>query len=584
MKVLNLIYIFLLFGLTAFGQQKPNVVMILTDDQGYGDLGVTGNPHISTPNIDQFAKENVTLDHFLVNAVCAPTRASLLTGRYNLATGVNWVTRRKEVMNADEVTLAELFKSNNYQTGLFGKWHNGSTYPHNPVGQGFDTFFGFCSGHWNNYFDTELENEKGEYEKTEGYITDVLTDRAIQFIEKNKGENFFCFIPYNAPHAPFQVGDEYYSKYEKMGLDERTAAVYGMCENIDDNVGRLIAKLKDLGLYENTIFIYTTDNGPNGERYNAEMRGKKATVHEGGVRVPFFIKAPGMKKEKVEQLTAHIDIFPTLAELCGITIPDSLKIHGKSLVPLMKGKDKNWEERIIYTHNQPWHFEEAPAGAVRNEQYRLVMSKDNDTTLYDMNIDPSQLKDLSKSKPEVVKEMTSDYHNWFMEMTNGGKEPLAEKIEVGHKEAPKTVLAAVDGTTRNKVRYEGKGWSNDWAKNFKNKKGVIQWDIKVVEDGDYSFDMLYSCSEAFVGFKLMIEVGDKIITKEIQQAFKTQQIESPDREERTEVHEFTWGDMKMGKLHLKKGKYKVKVRVNNDINPANDFRLKEIVINSTQQS
>ncbi|NLR94078.1 arylsulfatase [Flammeovirga agarivorans] len=583
MKRLLAFYL-ILSSFAVFGQSRPNVVFILTDDQGYGDLGVTGNPHISTPNIDKLANENITLDHFLVNAVCAPTRASLLTGRYNLATGVNWVTRRKEVMNADEVTLAELFKSNNYKTGLFGKWHNGSTYPHNPVGQGFETFFGFCAGHWNNYFDTELENEKGEFVKTEGYITDVLTDHAIDFIKENKDENFFCFVPYNAPHAPFQVGDEYYEKYEKMGLDERTAAVYGMCENIDDNVGRLIATLKEEGLWDNTIFIYSSDNGPNGERYNAQMKGKKATVHEGGVRVPMFIKAPNYHVTKVEELTAHIDIFPTLAELCDIEVPDSIQLHGKSILPLLDGKNKQWEDRVIYTHNQPWKFEETPAAAVRSEQYRLVMSKENDTTLYDMNVDPSQLHDLSASNAEVVNKMTSDYHRWFMDITNGGKEPAAERIQIGHKEAPKTVLTAVDGNTKNKVRYEGKGWSNEWAKNFKNKKGVIQWDVKIVEDGEYNFDMLYSCSEEYIGFNIMIEVGEKVITKKMSKPFETKQLVSPDREARTEVHEFTWGTMQMGKLFLKKGKYKVKVRVNNEINPSNNFRLKELVVNSTQQS
>lgn len=569
---------------SVFAQQKYNIVMIMTDDQGYGDLGVTGNPYISTPNIDALAEENITLNHYYVNAVCAPTRASFLTGRHNLATGVNWVTRRKEVMNESEVTIAELFKTADYKTGLFGKWHNGSTYPHNPVGQGFDDFLGFCAGHWNNYFDAELETETGDFVKTEGYISDVLTDRAIEFIDKNKEEPFLCFIPYNAPHAPFQVADKYYDKYAEMGLDERTAAVYGMCENIDDNVGRLITHLKENNLWENTIFIYTTDNGPNGDRYNAEMKGKKATVHEGGVRVPMYMRIPGYGKVEIDELTAHIDIFPTLAALCGVKVPENLDIHGLNISPLLKGDSNNFDKRSIFTHNQPWHFAEAPAGAVRTEQYRLVFSKDNDTTLYDLNVDPSQLKDIRNDHPEVTNQLAADYHQWFMNVTPNGKEPKAERIQLGHDKSPKTILEAVDGTTKNKVRYQGKGWSNDWARNFKNKKGVIQWDVKVVEEGDYAIQMLYSCSDEFKGFKIFVEAGEQHTTRIMDKAFETQVVEMPDREARTEMNEYTWGTLKLGKLHLKKGKHTIKVRVSNDIQPNNNFRLKQLIVKKNQQS
>ncbi|PWJ41928.1 arylsulfatase [Sediminitomix flava] len=561
-------------------KQRPNVVIVMADDQGYGDLGITGNEYISTPNIDNFAEENITFDRFMVNAVCAPTRASFLTGRHNLATGVNWVTRRKEVMNSEEVTIAELFKTYGYKTGLFGKWHNGAQYPHNPVGQGFDTFLGFCAGHWNNYFDTKLENEKGEFVQTKGYIADVLTDHAISFIEENNKEPFLCFVPYNTPHAPFQVADEYFDKYKKQGLDDRTAAVYGMVENIDDNVGRLIQSLKDNGLWENTIFIYTSDNGPNGERYNAGMKGKKATVHEGGVRVPFFMKVPGYGEGNIKELTAHIDILPTISTLCNVEVPSELDIHGSDLSPLLKGQ--SWEERTIFTHNQPWNFEEAPAGAVRTEQYRLVFSKDNDTTLYDMQIDPNQELDISAKHPQVVEDLGKAYHEWFIDVTSGGHEPKVPRIEVGDTEY--VYLPAVDGKTKNKVRYQGKGWSNDWAKNFKNKKGVISWDLKVVEDGEYTFDALYSLSESFTGFKLILELGEQQLSASMTDAFVSELIPSPDREERTEVHEYTWGTKSVGKLFLKKGKYSLKVRVSNEIDPKNDFRLKEIIIKGVTQS
>ena len=268
--------------------QSPNVIVILSDDQGWGDLSIHGNPYLETPHIDQLAHNGLQHTNFYVNPLCAPTRASLLTGRYNLRTGTRWVSSGLENMRPEEFTLAELFKSANYATGCFGKWHNGAHYPFHPNQQGFDEFIGFCAGHWNNYFNTTLEHNGEEY-STEGYITDVLTDEAITFIEKNQQQPFFCYLPYNVPHGPFQVGDTYYDKYYAM-LDtmqheqerQKLAAVYGMCENLDDNVGRIVSTLDSLSLLENTIIIYLTDNGPNGSRYNGGMRGTKGSTHEGG--------------------------------------------------------------------------------------------------------------------------------------------------------------------------------------------------------------------------------------------------------------------------------------------------------------
>ncbi|HLL95021.1 MAG TPA: sulfatase-like hydrolase/transferase, partial [Spirosoma sp.] len=216
---------------------RPNVLFILTDDQGWGDLGLHGNPHVETPHLDQLARDGAQFERFFVSPLCAPTRASLLTGRYHLRTGTVSVTGGWERMNADEQTLAEIFKQNGYATGCFGKWHNGEHYPEDPIGQGFDEFLGFCAGHWNNYFDTELQHND-EMVPTRGFITDVLTDAAIGFIENNKEKPFFCYLPYNAPHSPFQVPDRYFDKCKARGLDDQNACVYGMVENLDDNIGR----------------------------------------------------------------------------------------------------------------------------------------------------------------------------------------------------------------------------------------------------------------------------------------------------------------------------------------------------------
>ena len=263
--------------------------MIISDDQGYGDLSLHGNPHVHTPHLDWLATNGIQFERFFVSPLCAPTRASLLTGRYSLRTEARGVSRGEETMRSEEVTIAELLRDAGYRTGCFGKWHNGENFPYTPNGQGYDDAFGFNLGHWNNYFDTTLERN-AKPEKTHGYITDVLTDEALKFIEASRARPFFCSVAYNVPHSPFQCPDKYFDPHKRAGLNDFLASVYGMVENMDDNIGRLLAKLDDLKLRENTIVIFMSDNGPNGARYNARMRGVKGTYHEGGSRVPCFIR------------------------------------------------------------------------------------------------------------------------------------------------------------------------------------------------------------------------------------------------------------------------------------------------------
>ena len=261
---------------------QPNIVLIMADDMGWGDIAMNGNPFsINTPNLEKIARSGARFEHFMVSPLCAPTRASLLTGRYHLRTGVSNVTGGLETMRSEEVTMAEVFRNAGYATGLFGKWHNGAHYPQDPNGQGFDEFFGFCGGHWTNYFNTRLQHNQTMV-ATRGYITDVLTDAALDFIEKNKARPFLCYIPYNAPHGPFQVDDKYFNKFKSKGVNDMDAAIYGMVENVDENIGRVLEKLESLKLTGNTIVVFLTDNGPNSNRYNGYMKGKKGAVDEGG--------------------------------------------------------------------------------------------------------------------------------------------------------------------------------------------------------------------------------------------------------------------------------------------------------------
>lgn len=548
------------FYSSAKAQPSPNIVIILTDDQGWGDIASHGNPDIYTPNLDSLASAGARFDRFYVSPVCAPTRASLLTGRDHLRTGTQWVTYGLENMNADEVTFGEVFKDAGYQTGLFGKWHNGFHYPMDPNGQGFDTFFGFKKGHWNNYFDTELEYN-GVPVKTKGYITDVLTDSVLAFIERNQNAPFLAYIPYNAPHSPFQVPDIYFDKYKAQGLDDKNAAVYGMVENIDENIGRIIEKLDQLKLSENTIVIFLTDNGPNGgDRFNGDMKGWKAKVDEGGVRVPFFIKWPAKidPGTVVKELTAHIDFLPSLIELANIKPPQTKPLDGRSFVSLIFEEDSEWSDRFLYTHQSRWDSLEQFPASVRNNRYRLVRYGDK-WELYDLQADPSQRRDVSDEFPAVVKKMGTAYEDWFTEVTS---ELQGRKlIPVGYTESLTTTLPVTESYFDGNVMFKGKsGWSNDWLTNWNNTDDKIWWELDVVNEGSFEVILEYTLKKENVGTQVQVSGGLKTIDVQFDEDFDSELKPSPDRVVRGEVYEKEWARKLVGLIELKKGKTKIELK------------------------
>ncbi len=424
--------------LVSFGAERPNVILVMTDDQGIGDLGIHGNDKIKTPNLDKFGREGIELTRFYVSPVCAPTRAELMTGRNYYRTGVIHTSRGGAKMHTEETTVAELLGGAGYRTGLFGKWHLGDNYPMRPQDQGFQEVLMHKSGgitqppdQPNAYQDPILWHN-GERIHAKGYCTDVFFGAAMKFIEENQKRSFFTYIALNAPHTPLEVSDEYVKPYKAMGLDDTTAKVYGMVQNIDENFGRLVAHLDKLKLRENTILIFMTDNGPQQSRYTMNLRGRKSQTYEGGNRVPFFIQWPAKWKgmRQIDRLAANIDILPTLLDVCGVKRPKDLKLDGMSLLPLLAGsKTDPWPDRMLFFQvhrsltpklyqnfsvvNQRWKMVGSPGTFGRED---FIASAQPELELYDLSADGAEAKDLAKEKVVEFQRLRTAYEKWFEEM------------------------------------------------------------------------------------------------------------------------------------------------------------------------
>lgn len=531
-------------------QRKPNVILILTDDQGYGDLGVHGNTAIKTPVLDQFVLESARFDRFYVSPLCAPTRASLLTGRYHLSTGTVSVSNGLETMDTEEYTLGELFKDNGYHTAIFGKWHNGQHYPHHPLAQGFDEFTGFLAGHWSNYFDTKLEKD-GKSQGFSGYLPDVLTNETLAFIEKNKDEPFFAYLAFNTPHSPHQVPEEYFDRYKNAGLDDELAAVYGMVSNIDYNIGRVLEKLGKLGLEDNTVVIFLTDNGPNGNRYNAGMKGIKGSVHEGGVRVPSFWKWPGeIQPRVIETPAAHIDLFPTLIDLLKLESKGERAIDGISLLPSLRGIDQS-VSRSIFSHvTFPQSDLSAFPGAIRKDSLLLALLPAGHE-LYDLKNDPNQTEDLLIQNPELAKSLAQEYQTWWEEVA---PQNLADRPIPIIAQSPEILLATYESRFTGEIRFfEGHGWAQDWITNWKSEKDSIYWALHVIDSGEFDVFLEYSSTRNQVGSNMRLTDGTTTLNWTITDAFLPKSIQSPDRVTRKEAPEQTWNLILVGRMSLKQG-------------------------------
>lgn len=513
----------LITWLTCAGQAAPpNVVVFLADDAGWGDYGHSGNPMAVTPHIDSLARDGVSLDRFYVCPVCAPTRAEFLTGRYHPRGGVRGVSTGQERLDLGEKTLADAFQAAGYATGAFGKWHNGSQWPYHPMARGFDEYFGHSSGHWGEYFDAPLE-ENGRMIRTKGYIVDVCTDRALAFIDKNREKPFFCYVPFTTPHSPWAAPAELWAKHKDRPLAvtatdpaqevaDETRCVHAMLENQDWNVGRVLAKLEELGLKDNTIVIYFSDNGPNGHRWTGGMRGRKGTTDEGGVRSVCYWRWPAKLPagHTVKPVSGAIDLLPTILSLAGVPRAGDAPLDGRDLSPLLTRQTVEWPDRTIFS---TW----AGRISARSQTHRL----DHEGNLYDMIADPGQTKPVNAAEPALAAQFADAVAEWRKEMFGDvappppaakgpakGKGKAGKKgsggggpgnavdprpIPVGYREFPITLLPARDGEPRGGVQRSSGAPNCSYFVNWTSTEDRLVWKIRVETAGRYAVSLDYTC-------------------------------------------------------------------------------------------
>jgi arylsulfatase A-like enzyme len=492
----------ILYPAQAPAAARPNVVVILSDDQGWGDLSVHGNTNLSTPNIDSLARDGALFERFYVCPVCSPTRAEFLTGRYHPRGGVWSTSTGGERLDLDEKTIGDTFQRAGYAVGAFGKWHNGTQYPYHPNARGFDEFYGFCSGHWGDYFNPPLEHN-GRLVRGEGFISDDLTDHALSFIESNRDRPFLCYLPFNTPHSPMQVPDRFYGKFKDANLELRhqgppaedldfTRAALAMCENIDWNVGRLLKRLDEWKLAEDTIVLYFCDNGPNGWRWNGGMKGRKGSTDEGGVRSPLLLRWPGHVKPgtKVAQIAGAIDLLPTLADLAGIGVASSKPLDGVSVAPLLLGTPDRWPDRQIFSH---WNGKVS----VRTQQFRL----DAAGKLYDMTRDPGQARDVARDRPEVAARLSEAVARWSRELLPGLTDD-DRPFPVGYRTFPITWLPARDGLPHGQIERSARAPNCSYFTGWTSTDDRITWDVEVATSGRYEAVLYYTCAAEDVGSTL----------------------------------------------------------------------------------
>jgi arylsulfatase A-like enzyme len=542
---------------------QPNVIVILADDQGWGDLSLHGNPNLATPNIDSIARDGAHLQNFYVCAVCSPTRAEFLTGRYHTRMGVVSTSTGGERFDAGEQTIAELFRDAGYATAAYGKWHSGMQWPYHPNARGFDDFYGFCSGHWGNYFDPMLEHN-GRIVQGKGFIVDDLTRHAMDFVSRPTDQPFFVYLALNTPHSPMQVPQEYWDRFKNKSITPdpepanakrqnvpHTRAALAMCENIDDNVGRLIDHLKATGKDRETIVVYFSDNGPNGSRYNGGLRGRKGSTNEGGLRSPCVIRYPDKIPggTVVESICGAIDLLPTLAEFAGIDwqseMLDGKPVDGVSIAAELCGgrREAAPDNRILFSS---WN------GRVtaRTQRYRMH----GDGQLFDLEHDRGEKVDLAQSEPEVAERLAREIGTWQASFA-GVQAESSRPFPIGHPGAEWTQLPARDATFTGQITRSNRFPNCTYLLNWSDTDSEITWDVDVIGGGVHEVQLYYACPEKDLGSTVELSLGSETLSAKIVVAVESPMVGSVhDRVERQEGDVRWWKPMTLGTIRLSPGR------------------------------
>jgi arylsulfatase A-like enzyme len=504
-------------------ERRPNILLIVSDDQGFGDTGYTGNTVVQTPTLDALARRGVTMDHFYVSPVCSPTRASLLTGRYSLRTGVWAVTRSGETMRSEETTIAEVLKQAGYRTGLVGKWHNGAHAPYDPLSQGFDHFVGTRDGHLD-YWNPHLLHGNTSRQRR-GYLTDILSQEASRFIAREHGARpWFLMLTYTAPHSPFEPKSELFETYRRKGAAPSTAAIYAMIETMDRGISSVLKTVKATGADRDTIVVFLSDNGPvhpdGTARFNAGLKGAKGSVDEGGLRSPLSISWPGRIEggRTISTPAQHIDLFPTLLSLANVQIPKAVRLDGASLVDTLFSVTPQQSDRMMFTH----HFqnirrrdETAVArfpGAVRMGRWLALNAYDDRWQLYDIDRDPGQKSNVATGFPETVASLATAYARWFDDVSRDAGQRLPTWI--GLNGYDNVTLPAHEAWLEGKgIAYSsGYGWTHDWISDWNGADAYAWWPIRIATTAQYRVKVQYLTGKAQGQAGLRMRVQDQILS------------------------------------------------------------------------
>ncbi|NND08009.1 MAG: sulfatase-like hydrolase/transferase [Saprospiraceae bacterium] len=509
--------------------RKPNILLIMADDLGFGDIASHGNPYIRTPRLSALKQSSVVFEQCYVSPVCAPTRASLLTGKYHQRVGVQSVTNGYEVLDPDAVTIGEWLEGQGYRNGIFGKWHLGEYEPSLPLSQGFHEFIGFRTGHTADYVDAVLEQNGHKYQ-SRGYITRVLTDAAWAFMRESQ-EPFFCYLPYNVPHTPLQIDSHKLMPYLELDLDERTARIYAMIEDLDNDIGMLMDSLQGRGMLENTIIIFMSDNGPisgwkipqDEMRFNAGLRDQKFTVYEGGIRSPSYWMWQGTwpAHQVRGQVTAHIDVLPTLLDIIGVTADPTL--DGISVRKYLEKANVPANERFFfqkYALGTLGSQSPQPGGIVRHGVWKMV----NGNELYKLDVDRGEKFNLANRRPGKLDSLNVAYHQWWTSIL-AESDLSIQPIKVGLDLKATIDLQPHHGTVVGDLKYTGhrgllgekigthpRGVDGDWIANWQESGDAINWHVNVAYEGPYTLELRYRSTGSDSIPSLSILANDEALT------------------------------------------------------------------------